>query len=287
MRNLGYYNGEIGLIEDMKIPMTDRGFYFGDGLYDAAYTRNHVIYALDEHIERFYAGLERLEIAPPMAPDALRQLLCELVLRVDDGEQFVYWQATRGSGLRDHAFLPSDVPSNLAVMLRPMKIKDVYRPIRLVSAPDKRYLYCNVKTLSLLPSVLTAQAARRAGVDECVMHRDGRVTECSHSNISILKDGVFITPPSDEYILAGVGRAHLMDACHTLGIPVQMRPFTMQELQDADEIIVSSAGSLCLRVCELDGKAVGGRDEARLARLRDRVVNDWLQKTEPSAAQIQ
>lgn len=280
MRNLGYYNGTIGLIEEMKVPMMDRGFYFGDGIYDATYTRNHIIYALDEHINRFYAGLARLEIAQPVPREELKKLLMDLVDKVDDGEQFVYWQATRGSALRDHAFPPHDVPSNLTVMLRPMKIKDVFHPIRLVSAPDKRYLYCNVKTLSLLPSVLTAEMAQKAGADECVMYRGDRVTECSHSNISMLKNGVFVTPPSDEYILAGVGRAHLLAACETLGIPSEMRPFSMQELADADELIVSSAGSLCLRALELDGRAVGGRDEATLFRLRDYVWNDWLRATE-------
>ncbi len=280
MLNLGYYNGEIGSIEEMKVPMTDRGLYFGDGIYDAAYSRNHVIYALDEHIARFYVNLKRLEIAEPMPAEELRALLIDLVRRVDDGEQFVYWQVTRGSALRDHVFPAGQPKSNLMIMLRPVKIKPVYRPIRLISAEDRRYLYCNIKTLNLLPSVLTAEMANKAGVDETVMHRGDRVTECSHSNVSILKNGVFITPPADEYILPGIGRAHLIAASKTLGIPVEERIFTMQELRDADEIIVSSAGSLCLSVCELDGASVGGQDPVTLRKLQDFVVADWLAKTE-------
>ena len=281
MRNLGYYNGEIGLIEDMKVPMTDRGVYFGDGIYDAAYTRNHIIYALDEHIARFYTNLNRLEIAEPMPAEQLSALLMDLVRRVDNGEQFVYWQATRGSALRDHTY--PEGRSNLMIMLRPVSIKPVYRPIRLVTAEDKRYLYCNIKTLNLLPSVLTAEMAKRAGADETVLHRGDRVTECSHSNVSILKNGAFITPPPDEYILPGIGRAHLIAASKQLGIPVEERIFTLQELRDADEIIVSSAGSLCLAACELDGKPVGGKDPETLRRLQDFVVADWLAKTEPKA----
>ncbi len=280
MRNLGYYNGEIGLIEDMKVPMTDRGLYFGDGIYDAAYTRNHIIYALDEHIARFYTNLARLEIAEPMPAEELSALLRDLVRRVDDDEQFVYWQATRGSALRDHSFPEGEQKSNLMIMLRPVPIKPVYKPIRLVSAEDKRYLYCNMKTLNLLPSVLTAEKAVRAGVDETVMHRGDRVTECSHSNVSILKNGTFITPPADEYILPGVGRAHLIEASKTLGIPVEERIFTMDELRSADEIIVSSAGSLCLSARELDGAPVGGKDPETLRKLQDFVVADWLAKTQ-------
>ena len=280
MKNLGYYNGEIGLIEEMKVPMTDRGLYFGDGIYDAAYSRNHIIYALDEHIARFYRNLSRLHLNLDMTPEQLRDLLCDLVRRVDDGEQFVYWQATRGSALREHAY-PEDGHgrANLMVMLRPVKIRAKESTMKLVSTPDMRYLYCDIKTLSLLPSVLTAQMAKEAGVDECVMHRDGRVTECSHSNVSMLKDGVFITPPADCYILPGVGRAHLLAACRALGIPSEERPFTMDELRDADEIIISSAGILCAAVTALDGAAVGGKDAVTLHKLKDYLFDDWLEKT--------
>ena len=130
MKNLGYYNGEIGLIEELKVPMTDRGLYFGDGIYDAAYSRNHIIYALDEHINRFYRNLARLELNFPMSKEQLRDLLCDLVRRVDDGEQFVYWQATRGSALREHVYPENGCgAANLMVMLRPVKIRDKNAPM--------------------------------------------------------------------------------------------------------------------------------------------------------------
>ena len=279
MRNLGYYNGEIGLIEEMRVPMTDRGFYFGDGIYDAAYSRNHVIYALDEHIDRFFGNLEKLDIRFAMDKAQLRTLLCELSLRVDDGEQFVYWQATRGSALRDHPYPSADVTANLSVMIRPKKVMDIQKKLRLVTAEDKRYLYCNMKTINLLPSVLTAQKATAAGADECVLHRGERVTECSHSNVSMLSGGAFVTPPADEYILPGVGRAHLMAASRALGIPVEERIFTMEELMAADEVIISSAGILGNAAYEIDTVPVGGKDGATLARLQAYVQTDWLEKT--------
>ena len=280
MRNLGYYNGEIGLIEEMKIPMTDRGFYFGDGIYDAAYTRNHKIYALEEHIDRFFGNLARLEIRLPMEKMQLSELLCRLAVQVDDGEQFVYWQATRGSALRDHIYPDASVCGNLAIMIRPKKVLDIHKRLRLVSEEDKRYLYCNMKTINLLPSVLTAQKAAEMGADECVLHRGPRVTECSHSNISMLSGGTFVTPPTDEYILPGVGRAHLIAACHALGIPVEERVFTMDELMAADEAIVSSAGILGNAVNEIDSVPVGGKDTETLTRLQQYVLVDWLEKTE-------
>ena len=279
MRNLGYYNGEIGLIEEMRVPMTDRGFYFGDGIYDAAYSRNHVIYALDEHIDRFFGNLERLDIRFSMDKAQLRTLLCELSLRVDDGEQFVYWQATRGSALRDHPYPEFDVMANLSVMIRPKKVMDIQKRLRLVTEEDRRYLYCNMKTINLLPSVLTAQKAAAAGADECVLHRGERVTECSHSNVSMLSGGAFVTPPADEYILPGVGRAHLMAASRAFGIPVEERIFTMEELMAADEVIISSAGILGNAAYEIDAVPVGGKDGATLARLQAYVQADWLEKT--------
>lgn len=280
MQNIAYYNGKIAPIEEMHVPMMDRGFYFGDGIYDVAYARNHIIYALEEHVDRFYRCLGEVDINPPMPREQLIDLLCSLSAQVDDGEQLVYWQGTRGSALRVHAYEENDKPCNLAVMIRPAKLKPVYQPIRLISAEDKRFLYCNIKTICLLPSVLTSQMAQRAGVDETVLHRGERVTECAHSNISILKDGTFITAPADEYILPGTGRAHLLAACRTLGIPTEERIYTMDELRDADEVIVSSASALCLAACELDGKPIGGRDATNLRRLQDYLLNDWLSKTD-------
>ncbi len=280
MQNIAYYNGEIAAIEELRVPMTDRGFYFGDGIYDVAYARNHRIYALDEHIDRFYRCIEMVDINAPMPREQLKALLESLSARVDDGEQLIYWQGTRGSGLRIHTYDESDAPCNLTVMIRPAKIRDTYAPIKLISAEDKRFLYCNIKTICLLPSVLTSQMAKRAGADETVLHRGDRVTECSHSNVSILKDGRFITAPTDEYILPGIGRAHLLAACRALGIPTEERVYTMDELRAADEIVVSSASSLCLAACELDGAPVGGKDTATLRRLQDYLVNDWLTKTE-------
>ena len=279
MQNIAYYNGEIGAIEELRVPMTDRGFYFGDGIYDVAFARNHRIYALDEHIDRFYRCIKQVDIRPPMTKDELRALLISLSKRVDDGEQLIYWQGTRGSGLRLHTYEEDDTPCNLTVMIRPAKLRDTYEPIKLISAEDKRFLYCNIKTICLLPSVLTSQMAKRAGADETVLHRGDRVTECSHSNVSILKDGRFITAPTDEYILPGIARAHLLAACRTLGIPTEERIYTMEELRNADEIIVSSSSSICLSACELDGQAVGGKDRTTLRRLQDYVVNDWLEKT--------
>lgn len=280
MENLGYYNGKIGRLEEMSIPMNDRACWFGDGVYDATYSRNHKIYTLNQHIDRFYRSAKLLRMTPPCTKKELAELLCDLVKKVDSGEQFVYWQLTRGTGLRNHNFPPEGTPGNLWITLTPRKVKDTYQKIKLITLPDTRFLHCNIKTLNLIPSVMASQAAAEAGVDETVFHRDGRVTECAHSNVHIIKNGTFITPPADNLILAGIARDNLIMFCGRLGIPVKETPFTLDELYDADEVIVSSAGSFCLAAESVDDKPVGGRAGELLRALQDEAVRDFLAATD-------
>ena len=277
MKNLGYYNGKIGLIEEMTVPMCDRAGYFGDGIYDATYSRNHIIYAPDEHIDRFYNSARLVGMQVPMSKAELAALLESLVRQVDDGEQFVYWQLTRGTAPRNHAF--PDVPPNLWVMLKPAKVKDTYAPVKLITMEDTRFFHCHIKTLNLLPNVLAAQRAESLGAQETVFHRGDRVTECAHSNVHIIRGETFITPPTDHLILPGIARAHLIRTSRALGYAVEERPFTVEEMMGADEVIISSAGSFCLAAAEIDGIPVGGRSPVMLRRLQDALVEDWLQKT--------
>lgn len=279
MKTLGYYNGRIDELDKINVPMLDRACYFGDGVYDVAYCRNHRIYALEEHVERFLHSAELLNIHPQQTKEELCTLLKELVQKTDSGELWVYFQFSRGTGFRSHAF-PDGSHPNLWVMIRPATIRDVEQPMRCITARDTRFEYCNVKSLNLLPNVLATQAVEAAGVDECILHRDGIVTECAHSNISILKDGVIITHPADQWILAGTGRAHLLAFCKELGIAVQERTYTTEELLNADEILITSASALCIRVLEVDGKPVGGKAPALVKKLQAALLQDYLSKTE-------
>lgn len=277
MKNLGYYNGKIGSLEEMTVPMLDRACYFGDGVYDAAYSRNHIVYALEEHIDRFFDSAALLGIEVPMSREELATLIRELVRKVDDGEQFVYWQVSRGTAIRTHAF--AGERANIWIMLRPCRLRELYRKNRLISTEDTRFFHCNIKSLNLIPNVLAMQKAVAAGVDECVFHRGDIVTETAHSNISMLKDGKLITHPRDNLILAGVARKHLIEACHHFGIPVEERNYTLAELETADEVILTAAGSLCLSASELDGKPVGGKAPDTLRMLQDYLLADYVEKT--------
>ena len=279
MENLGYYNGKYDLLENMTVPMNDRACYFGDGIFEVAYCRNYKIYALDEHMDRLYDSAALLGIDIPHTKQELSDIIRGLVTLVDSHEQLVYWQVSRGTQLRNHA-PAKGIRANVWITLRPMKIKDIYTPMTLISLEDTRFFHCNMKTLNLLPTVLASAKAEAAGADEAVFHRSGRVTECAHSNISIIKDGEVITAPADNMILAGVARAHLIKVCRQFGVPVREEPYTLEQLMDADEVIVTSSGTLCRPVCSVDGKPVGGRAPELLRRLQDELMRDYLEKTE-------
>ena len=279
MENLGYYNGKIDLIENMTVPMNDRACYFGDGIFEVIYTRNHKPYALSEHMDRLYFSAEQLGINIDITKEEFSELIVELINKVDSPEQLVYWQVSRGTEMRSHA-PQSRLSANIWVTIRPMQLRDSYTPMRAITMEDTRFFHCNMKTLNLIPTVLASKAAVAAGCDEAIFHRGERVTECAHSNISIITDdGVLKTAPADNMILAGVARAHLLEFARRFGIPTVEEPYTLEELMGAAEIIVTSSGTLCRPVCEVDGVKVGGRRQDILCKLRDALTNDFLEKT--------
>lgn len=273
MENLGYYNGKYGTLDEMVIPFNDRVHFFGDGVYDATSSSNGRIMFIDEHIDRFFNSAALLGIKLTYTKEELKNILTEMVAKVDSDPVFVYWQQTRATAPRDHAF--PEAPSNLWIMIKPTKFKPYDERIKLTDMEDKRFEYCNIKTLNLIPSVLAAQKAAEEGCDECVFHRGEDVTECAHSNISIIKGGVFITHPLTNHILPGIARAHLIKACKAQGIPVEERIFSMNELRDADEVIVSSSSNFCMIAGTLNGKPIGGKDNDTLMKVQNWVVNEY------------
>ena len=278
MKRLGYYNGNYGPLEEMTVPMNDRVSWFGDGVYDAGPCRNYHIFALDEHVDRFFRSAAALGIVMPMGKDELKDLLNDLVRKMDTGSLFVYYQVTRGTGIRKHAF--TEGPGNLWVTLTPAEISDGHTPIQLVTTEDTRFLHCNIKTLNLIPSVMASQKAAKAGCAEAVFYRPGgRITECAHSNVHILKNGTLYTAPTDNLILPGIARAHLLRACAALDIPFREEAFYLDDLMNADEVIVTSSSNLCLRADMIDGKPVGGGDSTLYNRLREYLLEEFYTAT--------
>lgn len=278
MKTLGYYNGKYGELDEMTIPMNDRVCWFGDGVYDAGPCRNYKIFAIDEHIDRFFNSAGLLDIEMPVTKQELKELLQDLVKKMDTGELFVYYQVTRGTGIRNHIY--TEGPGNLWVMLKPATISDGKEPIRLITTEDTRFMHCNIKTLNLIPSCMASEKARKAGCQEAVFYRPGgRVTECAHSNCHIIKDGKLYTAPADNLILAGIARAHLISKCKELDIPVSETPYTLDDLFAAEEVIVTSSSNLCLHACEIDGRPVGGKQPELLEKLRRALLEEFWEET--------
>lgn len=274
MKNIGYYNGETGLLEELKVPFLDRVSFYGDGVYDATMALDGVVVFAEDHLQRFFNSCANMEIDPGVTADELLELLTNLVAQVDGSYYFVYWQVTRGTAHRSHPF--PEGPANLWIMVEPEKKNLRPAPVNLITVEDTRFYHCNTKTLNLLPNVMAAQHAKEAGCAEAVFVRDGFVTECAHSNVHILKDGALVTHPADNLILPGIARKHIIAACKKLGIPVEERPFTKHELMDADEVVVSASsepgGVLATTV---DGIAVGGKAPELYARILDEAVAEF------------
>lgn len=280
MDKIGYYNGEIGRLEDMTIPMNDRCVYFGDGVYDACMAANHIIYAFEAHIDRFYNSFSKLDIPFSKTKDELKNILQTVVDKADTSVSLmVYWQTTRGTGLRSHVFPTGDVPANLLITVFPAPFKNIDFKYKLATVEDTRHLHCDIKTLNLLPNVIASQRAMERGCQEAVFHRGQTVTECAHSNLSIIKSGVFRTAPLNNQILPGTSRRHLIEIANRLGIPVEERAFTLDEMFDADEIIVTSSSAFCNAAAEIDGIKVGGASHEILTALQKVAVEDFEEYT--------
>lgn len=274
MLNIGYYNGEMGPLEEMKVPMLDRVSFYGDGIYDATMTCDGVIIYLEDHVDRFFNSMEMMRFQPDFTKEELVAELQKVVDAFDGKDGFLYWQVTRGTGYRQHEFL--DCPPNLWIFMIPKKCDDLSGSFDLITYPDTRFLHCNAKTLNLMVNVLAAQTAKEAGCQEAVLVRPGDiVTETAHSNIHIIKDGVVITHPADNFILPGIARKHMIMQCEKLGIPVEEREFTVAEMMDADEIFISSSTTLAMRAATIDGKPVGGKARELHQKLVDAINKEF------------
>ena len=279
MASFSYYNGTYANTEDIVLPLTDRSLYFGDGIYDAALGRGGKIFLLDEHLDRLYGNAPKLSMPIGYTKEEMTDILLETVKRSGLDIYFVYFQLSRNGGKRNH-IAEEKYGSNLLVTVSDSSLPAENQILELVTFEDKRFGYCDIKTLNLLPSVLASTYAEKNGCDEAVFHRGDIVTECAHSNISILKDGKLVTHPADNRILPGITRRHLISACEKLGIAVLERPFTLEELLCADEVIVTSTSKLIAPAKTLDKHPVGGRDKERLTALARALLDEFYAETD-------
>ncbi|MDR1567906.1 MAG: aminotransferase class IV [Streptococcaceae bacterium] len=278
MKALAYYNGQISDIDELVVPFNDRSHFFGDGVYDATIASHHHVYLLNEHLERFFNSMALVDINPNFTKEWLKELLIDLTQRLDTGEKFVYFQVSRGTAPRKHTY-DSSITPNLLIYLEPLLLEVeqiLLTPIDVQIEPDVRFELCHIKTLNLLPNVLSSQRASLKGYEETIYHRNERVTECAHSNVHIIQNGVLKTAPTDHWILPGIARHHLLLACQKLEIAYEEVAFTLDELFNADEVIITSSSNLCTQVKTIDGIPVGARATDLLKELQSAVYQEYI-----------
>lgn len=255
------WNDQIVDRSEVKIDMEDRGYQFADGIYDVVRAYNGQFFTLDEHVDRFFSGMSKIDLEAPFTKDELKTRLKELITinKIDTGN--VYFQITRGiASPRDHIFPdPTDVPPvfTASTTVVPRNQEKMTKGITAGIVPDTRWLHCDIKSVSLLGNILAKHSAHKKGYDEAVLHRDGIVTECSSSNMWMVKDGTIYTHPDGNLILPGITKIVLLRAAEKAGIPLKEETFTLEDLKQADEAFSSSTTIEAMPIIEIDGVAVG------------------------------
>lgn len=254
-----YLNGDYVRLGDAKISVLDRGFIFGDGIYDVVPAYNGKPFRMDGHLARLERSLASINIQVDLKRNDWEQLVENLIQRSGLGDCMVYIQVSRGVAKRDHAF-PKNVQPTVFCMVAPFVRPSAAareQGYATVSMPDIRWLRCEIKSVSLLGNVLAKQFAVDAGVDEVLQFRDGYLSEGASCNIWVVKDGVLMAPPRNNLILEGIRYSLLEELAAAAGIPFDARPISQQEVDNADELMLSSATKEVLPITTHNGKPVG------------------------------
>jgi D-alanine transaminase len=262
-----YLNGEYTTLAEAKISVLDRGFIFGDGIYEVIPVYGGAPFRLEQHLARLKRSLAELRIANPHSDAGWREIAERLLAAHAQAigqplaqiHQLVYIQVTRGVAMRDHAMVEGLEPT-VFVMCNTMKLPDDSartRGVACVTADDFRWRKAHIKSTSLLGAVFARQISADAGALETVMFRDGALSEASSSNVWVVKDGQVSGAPNDHLVLEGIRYGLIEELCREAGIPFTLRRITREEVRDADELLLSSATKEVLPVATLDGKPVG------------------------------
>ena len=254
-----YLNGQLTPLSEAKIPVLDRGFIFGDGIYEVIPMYDGKPFRGEQHIARLFRSLATIGIPNPHNAEQWLALIASVVQANDLRDQMIYIQVTRGVAKRAHAF-PKDVTPTVFIMTNTMVLPSAEvraAGVACVSMEDRRWLNCQIKSTSLLGNVLAAQFAAENEVTEAIQFRDGFLSEASSSNVWIVKDGKLSAPPKDNLILEGIRYGLIEELCAAQGIVFEARKITQAEVFAADEVLLSSASKEVLPVVRIDDKIVG------------------------------
>jgi D-alanine transaminase len=266
---------------EAKVDIEDRGYQFGDGIYEVIRLYNGQFFTLEEHVERLYNSAKAIELVIPHPKKELIGLLEELIKRNSLATGYIYLQYTRGTSPRSHAF-PAESTAVLSAYCneKPRPEEMMKQGMNVITAEDIRWKLCHIKSLNLLGAVLANQKAKSVGKDEAILHRDGVVTECSLSNCFMIKNNTLYTHPANNLILNGITRQVVIELAKKNGIPVIEDSFELKELMDADEVFASGTTIEVMPIVSIDDKPVGdgkpGTVTKKLQDLFDARINSIL-----------
>jgi len=260
LQELVYLNGWIGSFEDSFISVNDRGYNFGDGIYEVVRVYNGVPFAVVDHLERLENSAAAIEMTIPWSRVQLAMFTEDLLLQSGIKEAIIYIQISRGTAHRNHLYDPQINP-NLLITVRqvPEIARDIYTDgVKIITQPEFRWQLCHIKSTSLLSSVLAINRAAQAEAAEAVfVMEDGTVTECSTSNIFIYSNKALLTHPANNRILSGITRKYVLQAAHSLGINTREETFTSTELLAADEVFFTNSVAEVVPVIKVDDHIIG------------------------------
>ena len=256
-----YLNGQFLPLAEAGVSPLDRGFLYGDGVYEVIPVYSRKAFRIDEHLKRLQATLDGIKLANPLAVHEWKSVIFKLIEAAPWDDQSIYMQVTRGADdKRDHAFPPRSVPPTAFAFASPLVTTSAEvraKGVAAITVPDLRWSRCDLKVVSLLANVLARQEAVEQGCAEALLIRDGLMKEGAASNIFIVKDGLLLAPPKTHLMLPGITYDVILELAEHHGQPLEVREITETELRAADEVWMTSSTKEILAITTLDGQAVG------------------------------
>ena len=275
-----FLNGKFMPIEEAHVPVLDRGFIFGDGVYELIPVYSRVPFRMDEHLARLERSLAAVRIRNPYSRAEWREIILQLVAKQSFDDQGVYFQVTRGVAKRDHAF-PKDAVPTVFIMANPLvnpPLELVERGAAAVSAIDDRWQHCDIKSISLIGNCLLRQVSADVGAVETILFRDGKLTEASASNVFVVKGGLILSPPKSNLILPGITYDVIAEIAQAAGLALEYRNISEAEVRGADEVWVTSSSKEVLAIVTLDGRPVAGGKPGPVFRRVHALYQEFKQK---------
>ena len=259
MHSIAFWEGRFMPIEEARVPVDDRGYVFGDGIYEVVMAFHRQPFAMDDHLARWERSRDAMRLSCPYTAAQISELIHQAIAQVEGDELLAYFQVTRGISPRNHPFPPAGTPGSFLLTVRPHAhdVRAYEQGDTAVLVEDVRWHRCDIKSLNLIPNVMALQQAVERGCTQAIFHRGDVVTECGSSNVYIVRDGRILTHPLTCNILGGTTRAHILSLAQALGMPVEERPFTVAELYAADEAFSSSVAARPVSIVRVEDRPIG------------------------------